>query len=693
MSFSHSNILHADFEHERVDIDEHSEEDYYARNRDHKIDDQNALAGVIIGFFTILLTGAAAGLSWYLYWYHGSVPWLTNSIFITVAFIAAIFGIINCFVIRSNNVSDGAGLMGTMLCIIAATYCLTAGFTMYLYRYWEYSWSLMAFANSDLKEIVFGSGTFASVWSLHKTLINSMCVLLLVACIGLLWLAYVQWASSAHRLKMARYTLYFLIVCVMTATMMGFYYIKVAENYMALKNIPEIVSGTYITSLKVIFFIGLAFSLLNLLANLFRWRSLYFLIGMLSIGLVFCSVISNGMVFRSIRVHQSSPDLASSCNEMQRTLAESELTKAGMDQWCKTKYLPLATKCEKINNALFWEKYIKDAEKTWTTRSLDGSCCRQAASFMLYPFFCLAWCTFCWSVLMVLMIGANFYLSDTTEQLVNFDKKTSGCDWLTVFLCLALLGCIIALMFHKVPAPVTNPYVSSYNSFTTKNLNDANFTPVPSSVLKKATVTNDLCYSWSTKSLPLVKLDPAVTGGTQGFRVAILAKNSTLKYGAVSQKSQVGPTASRVVFWPGQNNSADAALFIYGLADEVNTLLKTVKVCPIDLNMAEKYWVDIQQVDQQTLNSQGLTSGQDLTGYEEPTANGASPTPSGTWPQPMSFSSGSYKASSSLNVSLPIVVVQGTLKTKVSNGGAEVTYTGGNVSVKCFRGNFVLNTS
>jgi hypothetical protein len=146
---------------------------------------------------------------------------VTNSIFITVAFFAAIFGTVNCFLIRSNNVSDGASLMGTMLCIIAASYCLTAGFTMYLYRYWEYSWSLMAFANSDLKELVFGSGTFASVWSLNKTLMNSMCVLLLVASIGLLWLAYVQWASSAHRWKMARYTLYFLIVCVMTATMMG----------------------------------------------------------------------------------------------------------------------------------------------------------------------------------------------------------------------------------------------------------------------------------------------------------------------------------------------------------------------------------------------------------------------------------------------------------------------------------------
>lgn len=369
---------------------------------------------------------------------------------------------------------------------------------------------------------------------------------------------------------------------------------------MALKNISDIVSDTYITTLKVILFIGLAFTLLNLLANLFRWRSLYFLIGMLSIGLVFCATLSNGMVFRSIRVHQGSSNLATSCNEMQRTLAESELTKAGMDQWCKTKYLPLATKCEKINNALYWEKYIKAYKKTWTTRSLDGSCCRQAASFILYPFFCLAWCTFCWCVLMVLMIGADFYLSDTTEQLVNFDKRTGGCDYLTVFLCLALLGCIIALCFYKVPAPATNPYVSSYNSFTTKNLKDANFTPVPSSVLKKATVTSDLCYSWDTKTLPLVKLNTAVTAGTQGFRVAILTKNSTLKYGGVSQKSQVGPSASRVAFWPGQNNSADASLFIYGFADEVNTLLKTIKVCPIDLNLPEKVWVEIQQVDQLT---------------------------------------------------------------------------------------------
>jgi cation transport ATPase len=192
MSFSHSNILHQNFEHERVDLSDHSEDEPLARNRDHKMDDQNALAGVIIGFFTTLLTGAACGLSWYLFWHHGSVPWLTNSIFITVALIAAIFGAVNCFLLRSNKVSDTASLLGTMLCIIAATYSLTAGFTMYLYRYWEYSWSLMAFANSDLKASVFGAGTFANVWSYHKTLMNSMCVLLLVACVGLLWLAYVQ---------------------------------------------------------------------------------------------------------------------------------------------------------------------------------------------------------------------------------------------------------------------------------------------------------------------------------------------------------------------------------------------------------------------------------------------------------------------------------------------------------------------
>ena len=106
--------------------------------------------------------------------------------------------------------------------------------------------------------------------------------------------------------------------------------------------------------------------------------------------LLFSGVISDSMIFRSLKVHQTSSDAAVLCNEMQRTLSETDLTAPGMDQWCKTKYLlNKSDTCGKDSNVLYWEQYQKDKNKTWITKTLDGSCCRQSTSYMLWPFWCL----------------------------------------------------------------------------------------------------------------------------------------------------------------------------------------------------------------------------------------------------------------------------------------------------------------
>jgi hypothetical protein len=170
-------------------------------------------------------------------------------------------------------------------------------------------------------------------------------------------------------------------------------------------------------------------------------------------------------------------------------------------------------------------------------------------------------------------------------------------------------------------------------------------------------------------------------GDNAGFRIAILAKNSTInttdKSGAVN-----GSLRTRNVFYAGQLNSNDAYVQFKGTESQVNQYLANTKVCPIDLTQKEEVYVDTEQLDLSLLNSQGLKNSESTSGYAAPTPAGTSATIS-DHPDWVSGLKGDWKSKFSLNANLGSAKIIGRLQTKTT-AGVLVDYTGSYITIQCY---------
>jgi len=150
-------------------------------------------------------------------------------------------------------------------------------------------------------------------------------------------------------------------------------------------------------------------------------------------------------------------------------------------------------------------------------------------------------------------------------------------DWLTLVLIVVCI--ILAIVFGAIgfSKPKENQFATNFNKTNAKTI--GSFKRVPEKIQKNQNDNKSLCYNWDSASMPQVKLGNAGTANV-GFRVAILARNSTLKTtnsgGAVS-----GSQEARVVFYPGQENSSDEFMFFKGTESQVNEYLKNLQICPI----------------------------------------------------------------------------------------------------------------
>ena len=192
--------------------------------------------------------------------------------------------------------------------------------------------------------------------------------------------------------------------------------------------------------------------------------------------------------------------------------------------------------------------------------------------------------------------------------------------------------------------------------------------------------------------MPTAVADPALfTGDNAGFRIAILAKNSSInttdKSGAVD-----GSLRTRNVFYAGQLNSNDAYVLFKGTESQVNQYLANTKLCPIDLTQKEEVYVDTQQLDLSLLNSQGLRNSESTSGYAAPTPTGTSATISGhvDW---VSGLKGTSRSKFSFNANLVTAKIIGRLQTKTT-AGVLVDYTAPYITIQCYdRGNNALAVS
>lgn len=208
--------------------------------------------------------------------------WLTNAIVITLALFAMIFNVnfnINAFKTASKSTSQlSQGPMDSMrLSFLSSAFfasiCGCASFVFLIYKYWHYSWMIMAFGDNKLRKSVFGTSTwdenkFANEWDTNKQMINWLCICLFLSALIFCYMMYVSLYSSPNRYETTRYGLYFGIIWLAVYSMKIIIYGVEASNYADLSVIQsDHLKGSAIFFI-VIGSVGLALCLINWVFNI-----------------------------------------------------------------------------------------------------------------------------------------------------------------------------------------------------------------------------------------------------------------------------------------------------------------------------------------------------------------------------------------------------------------------------------------
>ena len=179
------------FEYDRADVNSETQglkESFYESTSDEQI--LGMKIGIFVSLFGFVLTSASAVLSWYLWVYHKNTLWLIHSILCTFAVVFAVMLIISGSM-ALRYLSDVAKYgykrppsqcffkLGFAGALFYFGYCIVSAVAFFIYRYWQYSWMLMAYGNDQLKKEVFENSTFSNVWDINKWMMNVMCLCLL----------------------------------------------------------------------------------------------------------------------------------------------------------------------------------------------------------------------------------------------------------------------------------------------------------------------------------------------------------------------------------------------------------------------------------------------------------------------------------------------------------------------------------
>lgn len=191
--------------------------------------------------------------------------------------------------------------------------------------------------------------------------------------------------------------------------------------------------------------------------------------------------------------------------------------------------------------------------------------------------FCLGFTTLFFTFWVFHCVGCNLFLDELSIPNIEEhtgDTKIKDIIFVTVAVLLLILG--IVLIFIKPDGPTENPWAKAYENNLNNGVQGRFFEVVPKVVQKNAPKHKSLCYDWNLKTYPITSLDSASSSGLSkpGFRVAILARNSTIKSNnLLAPRAKMGNKEARTVFFPNQNSSNDDWILFYGTEDEINNFL------------------------------------------------------------------------------------------------------------------------
>lgn len=189
------------------------------------------------------------------------------------------------------------------------------------------------------------------------------------------------------------------------------------------------------TILKWLIITTMILAFLTMFFNIAKKRILYFIFGILLLIAAILLVGACAIHLRKLRkVNDPSKVEPITCRNNLIATHEDQV-----NQNCSSgKYLPAGQTCRKQDATTYWEKDN-------SAKFLNPAACSSVSSGFFWPVFLTGFFAFLVFGYALIMIGASFFLSDTSEFMEIYNKKVGLPE--IIFFVLALLALIVALIF------------------------------------------------------------------------------------------------------------------------------------------------------------------------------------------------------------------------------------------------------
>ena len=605
IELSQTNLEDIDFKYKSVALERNNN---FVGQYVHREDDERNLK------FSMVLGGVAALLALVtlvLAFWFGWVDWTWFAIIhfgmVFLAILVAGLGVGWAFLSRKAKLTNEAPPAAAMtialhvLSLIFAVYFLVSSFYLILYLRVHYCRLATYKTDQDTWDTYqINDWNLQKGWNFDRYVMYFMIAFGFLIAFCFAFLAYSSWSIFEDKYQLSRIALY--AACVF-AVLWGWLMIYWAEEARAWGDYPRVdnfFSQTTVTMLQILAIIGIVAAVVNIIINLIKERQLYFIFAVLMLILAIITLCFAGLLFRDYRRSQNSETWKAT-----ETLDLSNIDRDDLKGWCPKKYVE---GCRKQDAAIVWE------DKAKPQKFINPACGCAAKQYLSWPFYMLGIFTLFFVASLIVATGCNIFLSDTSEQLSNFNRVIGPAG--IIALALALILCIaFGLYFffrHENKIGTTSIDQAAFKN-PEKNP-DPKFNVVKREVLytnQAPKLSASSKYNLSTE--PKGLYDPNSTVCKDGadkctFRVAILSQNA--QFTTTAGPARTGTSQSRTIFFPGCTNISRNYKLFYGDQATIQTLLSTLRFTVDTVSQDAFAWVYIDQVKGADLDSYGTLKGE-----------------------------------------------------------------------------------
>lgn len=275
-------------------------------------------------------------------------------------------------------------------------------------------------------------------------------MLFLLAAVFFSLVVFIVWSISKYLIDISRTLFSILGVLGIFFGVLTLYSLKnLSSDNKILKATDRIsFDDPTLMALQILTIATIGFMMICLLINVFKKRSVYFIVSFILVCLTVILVILAALTLRTYRrgTNPSNIKEGACVNNL------AQINEASIMKFCPRKYLPETNKCRKTEEVGRWEN---KGER----RSLDPSACIIGNAVLYWNAFLCNYWLFMMLACLCGMTTCCFFLSDTSEFLGIYYENTNMVMIISLLLGLliATVGLVYVLFYSGVLSPSVNP--------------------------------------------------------------------------------------------------------------------------------------------------------------------------------------------------------------------------------------------